>query len=213
MPTTRSSRSNRSSALNAGTKRSPGKSASDIPSKRGRRSKKEREQEQTIKQSSSDIEHGEDTVAHEKSEQTEQKGEIGQNLKSRVTSSILEKGFIYFFFRGRVGVEEPQGIQDVARSYIVLRPFPLNAKLGKGLLDDSSGNVRLLVLPKKMLPKKPRDRFFAFVESVSSIKDLQQKFSSEEYATKTTGYDYLCSSMASLIDIQHKTRPTRDSFR
>ncbi len=73
-------------------------------------------------------------------------------------STILEKGIIYFFFRGRVGIEEPQGVQDVARSYIVLRPLPLGAKLGEGPLEDL-GNNRLLALPKKVLPVSHRDRF------------------------------------------------------
>jgi hypothetical protein len=102
-------------------------------------------------------------------------------------SSILEKGIIYFFLRGRVGVEDPQGIEDVARSYIVLRPLPIGAKLGEGPLEDS-GKARLLALPKKMLPKSKQDRFLMFVEKPSAfIKDLRDQFSSHDYATKTSG--------------------------
>ncbi|KAK6579979.1 hypothetical protein PZA11_007687 [Diplocarpon coronariae] len=104
-----------------------------------------------------------------------------------IPSSILEKGIIYFFFRGRVGVEDPQGIEDVARSYIVLRPLPLGAKLGDGPLEDS-GNSRLLALRKKMLPKSRQDRFLVFVEQPkASIKDLREHLASNEYATKTSG--------------------------
>jgi hypothetical protein len=101
-------------------------------------------------------------------------------------SSILEKGVIYFFFRGRVGVEDPQGIEDVARSYIVLRPLPIGAKLGEGPLEDS-GNARLLALPKKMLPKSKTDRFLMFVDKAkSTVKDLKENFvSGNEYATKS----------------------------
>jgi hypothetical protein len=102
-------------------------------------------------------------------------------------SSILEKGIIYFFFRGRVGVEDPQGIEDVARSYVVLRPLPIGAKLGEGPLEDS-GKARLLALPKKMLPKSKQDRFLMFVEKPSVfIKDLRDQFASNDYATKTSG--------------------------
>lgn len=43
---------------------------------------------------------------------------------AKIPSSILEKGIIYFFFRGRVGVDNPEGIKDIARSYLVLRPLP-----------------------------------------------------------------------------------------
>lgn len=82
---------------------------------------------------------------------------------TEIPSSILEKDIIYFFFRPRVNVEDPQGIEDVARSYIVLRPLPLGAKLGEGPLEDK-GNARLLALPKKMLPKSNKDRFLVFVE-------------------------------------------------
>ncbi len=73
-------------------------------------------------------------------------------------SNVLEKGIIYFFYRGRVNVEEPQGVEDLARSYIVLRPLPHGAKLGDGAVEDA-GNNRLLALPKKVLPKSQRDRF------------------------------------------------------
>lgn len=107
--------------------------------------------------------------------------------KAAIPSSILEKGIIYFFFRGRVGVEDPQGIEDVARSYIVLRPLPLGAKIGEGPLEDS-GNARLLALPKKMLPKSRQDRFLVFVEQPNAtIKDLREHFASNDYATKTSG--------------------------
>lgn len=44
--------------------------------------------------------------------------------EAAIPSSILEKGVIYFFYRARVGVTELQGIEDVARSYLVLRPLP-----------------------------------------------------------------------------------------
>lgn len=107
--------------------------------------------------------------------------------KAAIPSSILEKGIIYFFFRGRVGVEDPQGLADIARSYIVLRPLPLGAKIGEGPLEDS-GNARLLTLPKKMLPKSRRDRFLVFVEQPNAtIKDLKEHFASNDYATKTSG--------------------------
>jgi len=103
-------------------------------------------------------------------------------------SSILEKGIIYFFFRGRVNIDEPHGVEDIARSYIVLRPLPIGTKLGEEPLEDA-GNARLLVLPKKVLPKSKRDRFLVFVEKHgSSVKDLKETFvAGNDYATKTSG--------------------------
>jgi hypothetical protein len=142
-------------------------------------------------------------------EQDKKTEEINQNNTSviedekreaAIPSSILEKGIIYFFFRSRVNITEPQGIEDVARSFLVLRPLPLGAKLGDGPLEDS-GNARLLALPKKMLPKSKQDRFLIFVDKANAhIKDLREQFAGNEYATKTVGYvPFLFSCISRLI--------------
>jgi hypothetical protein len=133
-------------------------------------------------------------VKEEKAQKSEQitsnKDSLIEDPKreAAIPSSILEKGIIYFFFRGRVNIDEPQGVEDIARSYIVLRPLPLGTKLGEGPLEDT-GNARLLALPKKVLPKSKRDRFLVFVEKHGiSIKDLKDNFvAGNEYATKTVG--------------------------
>lgn len=102
-------------------------------------------------------------------------------------SSILEKGIIYFFFRGRVGVNEPSDVSDIARSYIVLRPLPHGAKIGDGPIGDA-GNNRMLALPKKVLPISPKDRFMTFVEKANvSMDDIKSQLSSSDYTTKTAG--------------------------
>lgn len=103
-------------------------------------------------------------------------------------SSILEKGIVYFFFRARVNIEEPQGTNDIARSYIVLRPIPHGAKIGEGPIGDD-GNCRLLALPKKVLPLSGKDRFMVFVEKAkASFKELKDDFmSASDYVTKMAG--------------------------
>ena len=102
-------------------------------------------------------------------------------------SSILEKGIIYFFFRGRVGINEPSDVDDLARSYIVLRPIPHGSKLGDGPIGDA-GTYRLLALPKKVLPASGKDRFLIFVEKAkASLEDIKSSFASSDYATKTAG--------------------------
>ena len=65
-------------------------------------------------------------------------------------SNVLEKGIVYFFTRGRVGVEDPNSVQDLQRSYFVLRPLPDGAKLTDGAIQDV-GNNRLVALPKVRL--------------------------------------------------------------
>ncbi|KAL9040427.1 MAG: hypothetical protein Q9180_001917 [Flavoplaca navasiana] len=102
-------------------------------------------------------------------------------------SSILEKGIIYFFFRGRVGINEPSDVSDIARSYIILRPLPHGAKLGDGPIGDAGQN-RMLALPKKVLPVSPKDRFMTFVEKTNvSMDEIKSNLSSSDYMTKTAG--------------------------
>ena len=103
-------------------------------------------------------------------------------------SSILEKGIIYFFFRSRVNITEPQDTSDIARSYMIMRPIPHGAKLGDGPIGDD-GNSRLLALPKKILPLSGKDRFMVFVEKAkTSFAELKDNFlSASDYATKTAG--------------------------
>ncbi|KAL2441754.1 hypothetical protein ABEF95_016480 [Exophiala dermatitidis] len=109
-----------------------------------------------------------------------------------VPSSILEKGIIYFFFRARVNVDDPQDVNDIARTYIVMRPLPLDAKLGDGPIGDE-GNCRLLALPKKVLPQSGRDRFMAFVEKAKTgFKELKDSFmAGSEHETKTSGTSHV----------------------
>ncbi|KAI9685771.1 MAG: hypothetical protein M1822_004331 [Bathelium mastoideum] len=114
--------------------------------------------------------------------------EHSSQREKTMPSTILEKGIIYFFTRGRVGVDEPESVQDLARSYFVLRPLPTDAKLGDGTIEDLKNN-RLCALPKKVLPKSGRDRFMTFVEKANAtIQDLKENFmQGSDYSTKTAG--------------------------
>ncbi|KAG7102532.1 hypothetical protein HYQ44_018342 [Verticillium longisporum] len=105
-----------------------------------------------------------------------------------VPSSILEKGLIYFFIRARVNIDEPEQVNDIARSYFILRPLARDARLGEGPIGDA-GNSRLLALPKKVLPQSGKDRFMVFVEkSGASFKELKETFlQGAENVTKTQG--------------------------
>ncbi|KAJ5780555.1 hypothetical protein N7457_005715 [Penicillium paradoxum] len=107
-----------------------------------------------------------------------------------VSSTILEKGFIYFFFRPRVNVEDPQSISDVARSFFVLRPTPLGAQFdhGQGPVNKDA-SCRLMMLPKKKFPTSGKERDMGFVEkSGKSMQDLHDSFiSSTTYQTATRG--------------------------
>lgn len=90
--------------------------------------------------------------------------------------------------RGRVGVTEPEQIQDLQRSFFVLRPLPDGAKLTDGAIQDV-GNNRLIALPKKVFPKSGQDRFMVFVEKATISMDTlkEEFFQGSEYTTQTTG--------------------------
>ena len=113
---------------------------------------------------------------------------IKPSEESDVPSNILEKGIIYFFYRGRVGIDNPSEVNDIARTFILLRPIPTDAKLGKGAIPDG-GNTRLLALPKKVLPLSGKDRFMMFVEkSGAHYDEIKSEFlTGSDYQTKTVG--------------------------
>ncbi|KAM4057691.1 hypothetical protein HRG_009318 [Hirsutella rhossiliensis] len=125
---------------------------------------------------------------HPKPAKEESQDAVQPSEEPHVPSNILEKGIFYFFVRGRVGIDEIEKVDDVARSYILLRPIDKDAKLGEGPIGDSR-TTRLMALPKKALPSSGKDRFMAFVEMSSpSYDELKRKFlASDDYETKTAG--------------------------
>jgi hypothetical protein len=130
----------------------------------------------------------------DKSPKPEADTELGvrksEERENVVPSNILEKGIIYFFFRPRVNVDDPHGVEDVARSFFVLRPTPLGAELdqNQGALDKGA-RCRLMLLPKKKFPTTPKERDMGFVEKTGqTIKDLQENFlAAKTYETATRG--------------------------
>ncbi|KAK0249556.1 hypothetical protein B0A54_15944 [Friedmanniomyces endolithicus] len=103
-------------------------------------------------------------------------------------SNVMEKGIIYFFTRGRVDTEHPQQVQDLQRSFMVLRPLPPGGKLTDGVIQDV-GNNRLIAVPKKVWPKSGKDKFMAFVEKAGvSMETLKEEFfQGSTYSTQTVG--------------------------
>ncbi|OJJ99320.1 hypothetical protein ASPACDRAFT_52720 [Aspergillus aculeatus ATCC 16872] len=116
--------------------------------------------------------------------------ETSQEREEKVPSNILEKGIIYFFYRSRVNVTDPQGVDDVARTFVVLRPTPLGATLNaKQGPVDTGAKCRVMALPKKRFPTSGRDRVMGFVEKAGqSMKALQESFiAGGQYDTATQG--------------------------
>ncbi len=102
----------------------------------------------------------------------------------------LEKGIIYFFYRSRVDSSGICGLQDVARSFIVLRPTPLETATSfHGGSITLGKTFRVLVVPKKALPSSSRMKEMGFVEKAGiSLKELHETLITElHYDTKTYG--------------------------
>eukprot|EP01114_Cavostelium_apophysatum_P007918 TRINITY_DN2013_c0_g1_i6.p1 TRINITY_DN2013_c0_g1~~TRINITY_DN2013_c0_g1_i6.p1 ORF type:complete len:188 (-),score=43.01 TRINITY_DN2013_c0_g1_i6:121-684(-) len=87
---------------------------------------------------------------------------------SQSTVEMLEKGFIYFFYKPKVDTDEVEGLKDVQRLYIVL--WPQGHMYKKGESPSMSHNVkRIIVVPKKALPStSSHTRFYGVVDLVST---------------------------------------------
>lgn len=104
-------------------------------------------------------------------------------------SNILEKGLIYFFVRGRVGIDDPSSVDDIARSYMILRPMPSGAALTDAAPIGDAHKNRIIALPKKVLPASRRDTFLCIVDAADASFDTikNEHLKSSDYSTKTQG--------------------------
>eukprot|EP00884_Botryococcus_braunii_P010603 jgi/Botrbrau1/19544/Bobra.0035s0036.1 len=91
---------------------------------------------------------------------------------------VVEEGRIFFYYRPRVGVEEPHSISEIQRLFIVLSPTSR---------EDAPN--RMLIVAKKRLPDaKRKEKFYGFVEAVNaSMEALTSGLGPSEYNTKTRG--------------------------
>ncbi|KAJ6787349.1 hypothetical protein PWT90_06349 [Aphanocladium album] len=123
-----------------------------------------------------------------KKQENPPKQEQSQRDRSTDTPQVVETGIFNYFVRGKVEIEEPKTLDEIARGYLILRPLPEGADLTKRPLSDELA-ARLIALPKKQLPRHTKDRFMAFVdESNMTYEKLSEGFlGPREYATKTAG--------------------------
>lgn len=95
-----------------------------------------------------------------------------------VRVEVLEPEDVFFFYRPRIDVAVPRGLDDVARLYLALRARP-------------DPRYRLLIVGEKRLPATTRDgdrRSWAFVERVGDRPEaVEDELDPERYVTKTRG--------------------------
>jgi hypothetical protein len=89
---------------------------------------------------------------------------------------IVEQGDIFFAYRPRVGEGEAEGLEDVQRFFMVLKP-------------QSGAAFRLGVLGRKRLPDADRhERIWGFIDKVAkSGSAVEAEFKEHHYGTKTRG--------------------------
>ncbi|KAH7106646.1 hypothetical protein BKA62DRAFT_687760 [Auriculariales sp. MPI-PUGE-AT-0066] len=116
------------------------------------------------------------------------KSKAGKSTTENGETTVLEKGILYFFARPKVDVgDQPHSVNDIQRSFLVLRPLMDEDEETKVASPDAE--CRILVLPKKTMPNARRhDRVLTFVKSSPiSVKDVSEQFMSSTYTTKTKG--------------------------
>jgi hypothetical protein len=91
-------------------------------------------------------------------------------------TEIVEHGDIYFFYRPKVDTEGAEGLDDVQRCHVVLRPH------GRGLF-------RLITIGRKRLPDiGQHERTWGFVYMVAkSAREIEQALRQQSYDTKRAG--------------------------
>ncbi|XP_021969917.1 uncharacterized protein LOC110865029 isoform X2 [Helianthus annuus] len=125
----------------------------------------------------------------------------GDEEENTPNVEIQERGDIYFFYRPKVGEEDPHTSDDVQRLYIVLRPHTSSQdkqqqekkkkKKKEPPQEEKSMLLRLIVMGKKSLPdpSKRGRPYWGFVELVTTkIQDIKDALKGEEYDTKTRGH-------------------------
>jgi hypothetical protein len=92
-----------------------------------------------------------------------------------VSEEIIEKGDIYFVYRPRVEEREAEGIGDIQRFYMVMKP-------------EGQKRFRVAVLGRKHLPEaSEHERIWGFIESVKPADAVEEEFREHHYPTKTRG--------------------------
>jgi hypothetical protein len=89
---------------------------------------------------------------------------------------IVEQGDIFFAYRPRVGEDEAEGLADVQRFFMVLKP-------------QGGAPFRLAVLGRKRLPEpESHERIWGFIDKVAkSGGAVEAEFKEHHYGTKTRG--------------------------
>lgn len=96
--------------------------------------------------------------------------------RASTDQGIVEKGDIFFAYRPRIGEHETEGLGDVQRFFMVLKP-------------EGQSTVRLAILGRKRLPQADEhERIWGFIDTVAkSGTEIGAELKEHRYSTKTRG--------------------------
>lgn len=95
--------------------------------------------------------------------------------QAEISEEIVEKGDIYFAYRPRIEEDKAEGLADVQRFFMVMKP-------------EAQPRLRVAVLGRKRLPEaRDHERIWGFIEAVESGPAVEDEFREHHYATKTRG--------------------------
>ncbi|KAH6974183.1 hypothetical protein BKA56DRAFT_591029 [Ilyonectria sp. MPI-CAGE-AT-0026] len=83
--------------------------------------------------------HGSFTVTIQRKGNTDDA--VQPATQTGMTSNTLEKGIVYFFIRERLNTDKPEGVDDTARSYMLLHSIPKDLRLGRVPIGDTRNHV------------------------------------------------------------------------
>lgn len=92
-------------------------------------------------------------------------------------AGMLESGNIYFFYSPRVNEEVVEGLEDVRRFYMILKP-------------DDKDLYRMMIVGRKKLPEagESKQRSWGYIEKVCHRpEEVREELAGKEYSTKTRG--------------------------
>src|SRR3546814_820581 len=97
---------------------------------------------------------------------------------------LLERGYLYIFYRQKVDAEEAEDLSDVQRLYFITIP--------QSTSDSQGGNRpagRVFAIPKKLFPEVERhDKFSCIVDGTfQTLDDAKNYLKEAHYTTKTRG--------------------------
>src|SRR5438552_18481608 len=101
---------------------------------------------------------------------------MARQQKSDQRTEVVEHGDIYFFYRPKVDTDEAEGLEDVQRFHIVLRPHQKQL-------------FRLVTVGRKRLPDiGEHERTWGVVDLIAkSARDIELPLREQAYEARTRG--------------------------